>query len=260
MLRTNTMQVSSAIRSYHSNETSRWRINSEKIRRHPIGTDEKQSKQDRERIVQILEARLRTTTKINQDQAGISSNDAISKIARRLEQLLFESSSTHASHCDLSTLDDRLRLLLTVQTIQRRCLKKTSSKGSNNINKKALLLSSSSSSEKYRSQQLRKVLGKEKYFHVKKLVHEIKLAKNNKVATMKCCATTGICSRPFGSNLPKAVSDLFFHTSLVDAFDRLPLGTCDESYHNKRKICWDDLIATAENNLRAYNKWSGIGN
>ena len=255
MLRTNTMPVSAAIRSHRWNDVRL--MNSGKICRDDDHHHHEQH--SRKKVVQRLEARLRNAASANKDNEEGAHDDAnLAKMALRLEQLLFESSTSLASHCDVSTLDDRLRLLFTVQTIQRRLLFK---KGSNPKSSSKFTSSSSSSSSLQtltRAQKLRKILGKERYYHAQELVREIKNAKNNKVATMKCCSTTGVCSRPFRDTFPKVVSDLFFHTPLIDAFERMPLdSTTTTSHHHGKASYWDELIDTAEKNLQAYNKWSG---
>jgi hypothetical protein len=178
----------------------------------------------RGKIVEILADRLR-----DQSEAKHRSKN-IPKMAKGLEQLLFQSAFSDASHCDLSTLDERIRLLLTV-TIQRR-------------------LKNKSSNKRNRSQVLRKTLGKEKYAYIQNLVGEIRLQKNKKVAAMKCCSEDGICSIPFQKTLPQPVRDLFFGTALLDAFERSPL-------ENENKVDWDGLVANAEENLHSYHKWAG---
>jgi hypothetical protein len=178
----------------------------------------------RGQIVEILADRLRDQSEEKHR------NENIPKIAKGVEQLLFQSAFSDASHCDLSTLDERIRLLLTL-AIQRRLKNKTSNM-------------------RNRSQVLRKTLGKEKYFYIQNLVGEIRLQKNKKVATLKCCSDNGVCSIPFRKTLPQPVRDLFFDTALLDAFERSPL-------ENVNKVNWDGLVANAEENLLAYHKWAG---
>lgn len=178
----------------------------------------------RGRIVGILEGRLRDQSE------GKQRSENIPNMAKGLEQLLFQSAFSDTSHCDLSTLDERIRLLLTV-TIQRR-------------------LKNKSSNKRNRSQVLRKTLGKEKYFYIQNLVGDIRLQKNKKVATMKCCSEDGVCSIPFRKTLPRPVRDLFFDTALMDAFERSPL-------ENVNKVNWDGLVKDAEENLQAYRNWAG---
>ena len=244
------MPVSAAIRSHRWNDVRL--MNFGKIGHEDDHHEEQQS---RKKVVQRLEARLRNATSANKNNEEAANDDAnLAKMALRLEQLLFESSTSLASHCDVSTLDDRLRLLLTVQTIQRRMLFK---KGGSNQKSTSKLTSSLQTTTLTRAQKLRTILGKERYYHVQELVREIKNAKNNKVATMKCCSTTGVCSRPFRDTFPKVVSDLFFRTPLIDAFERMPLDSATTSSHHGKTSYWDELIETAEKNLHEYNKWSG---
>jgi hypothetical protein len=172
----------------------------------------------RTKVTLILDDRLRSLNKAPHDEI-------ISQLAKRLEQLLFQSATSFESYCELPTLEPRLRIVLTVQ-LQRRLSK---------------------SSKLNRGRILRKILGKAKFNRVQDLVRDIRLQKNKKVATMKCSG--GTCSLPFRQRLPQPVRDLFFNTSLLDAFERSPL-------ENSPILEWDALIAAAEDNLQAYHEWA----
>ena len=143
--------------------------------------------------------------------------EQIKKIAKCLEQFLFQSSSSFAVYSDLSTLENRIRLELTVK-LQRRLTMST---------------------KRNRTQILVKTLGRGKYIRVQDLVREIKLEKNKKVATMKCSG--GVCSIPFRGSLPQVVRDLFFETALLDAFER-------SSLEKIATFDWDVLMTNAEDN------------
>lgn len=127
---------------------------------------------------------------------------------------------------DRSTLDTRLRSLMTVLVRRRMC----------------------SAAQRQRSQILQRIL-RDRYVYVRNLVRDITLAKVKKVAKLKCNGVE--CGPSFGQNLPTAVRNLFFGTTLVHAFekysvDRLP--TLD----------WELLIEQAEENLRQFNQWEGM--
>ena len=170
--------------------------------------------EERVNVVRLLEDRLEDHTKSLKDTQ---------KAARCLEELLFRSAPSIATYQDLSTLENRVSAILTVQ-VQRRLHK---------------------SCKKNRSCHLRKTMGKELYTQAQQLVQEIQLCKNQKVASMKCHG--GTCSRPFRDSFPPAVRHLFFETELINAFQKSPLERIP--FYD-----WKQLIQDAQENLQAYRK------
>jgi hypothetical protein len=183
--------------------------------------EENQVQAVRSKFTLVLEHRLASRF----SGKGKDKDQVLKKLAKFLEQLLFQSSSSFAEYSDLSTLENRMRLELTVK-LQRRLTMSTKQK---------------------RTQILIQILGKKKFIRVKKLVATIKLEKNKKVATMKCSGE--VCSIPFRGSLPQVVRDLFFETALLDAFER-------SSLEKIAKLDWDVLMTNAEDNLRAYQVWT----
>ena len=191
---------------------------------HDALKDEKSQVQAvRSKVTLVLEHRL-----FSRCSGKGKDTDQIKKIAKCLERFLFQSSSSFAAYSDLSTLENRIRLELTVK-LQRRLTMST---------------------KRNRAQILMKCLGREKYVRVQDLVGEIKSEKNKKVATMKCSG--GVCSIPFRGSLPRVVRDLFFETALLDAFER-------SSLEKVATFDWDVLMINAEDNLRAYKAWAQHG-
>jgi hypothetical protein len=182
--------------------------------------EESQVQGVRSQVTLVLEHRL-----YSRFSGKVKNTDQIKKIAKCLEQFLFQSSSSFSNYSDLSTLESRMCLELTVK-LQRRLTMST---------------------KRSRTQILIRTLGKEKYIRLRDLVCEIKLEKNKKVATMKCSG--GVCSIPFRGSLPRPVRDLFFETALLDAFER-------SSLERIATFDWNVLMTNAEDNLRAYKVWA----
>jgi hypothetical protein len=144
--------------------------------------EESQVQAVRSKVTLVLEHRLASRF----SGKGKDQHQILKKLAKFLEQLLFQSSSSFAEYSDLSTLENRMRLELTVK-LQRRLTMST---------------------KQNRTRILIRILGKKKFIRVQDLVVKIKLEKNKKVATMKCSG--GVCSIPFRGSLPQVVRDLFF--------------------------------------------------
>jgi hypothetical protein len=191
----------------------------------PLKDEESQVQAVRRKVTLILEHRLSSRFS---DEGKDKDKDQIKKIAKCLEQFLFQSSSSFAKYSDLSTLENRMGLVLTVK-LQRRLLPV--------------------STKRNRTQILIRTLGREKFTSGQDLVREIKLEKNKKVATMKCSGRGVCCSIPFRESLPRVVRDLFFETALLDAFER-------SSLERIPTFDWDVLMTDAEENLRAYKVWA----
>lgn len=150
--------------------------------------------------------------------------------AKVLEEMLFRSANTFSAYQDMSTLESRIRIVVTVK-LQRRMMQ-----AKRNITA--------------RQQALQKCLQEANYSKAANLVQEIQLAKNKKVATMKCSG--GQCSRggpSFKENFPLAVRNLFFNTALIDAFEKAPVQRLSS-------LDWDTLIQVAEKNLDEYKESS----
>ena len=174
----------------------------------------------RRKVTVILQKRLLMTG------GTLAKKDDIQKAAESLERKLFQSSTSFEAYSNLSTLDERIRILITIQ-LQRR------------MNK---------SNRRDRIQTLTTIMGAEMYSRIEELVKEIKLIKNQKVATMKCSGDS--CSASFvkDGNFPEPVRNIFFNTGLLDAFERSPLDKAAQ-------VNWDTLLATASQNMKAYLEW-----
>ena len=192
--------------------------------------------------------------------------------------MLFRQAKDLRRYKDITTLDDRLRGLMTILVRKKMMGKKnfTNTTTTNNNKKNKNNNSSNSNNENssgvrnqqqiiIRTRTLLEILGREKFLHCQELVHKLRLAMNTKVAQLKCsnnnnnnntiaCGDDGgsrgsrVCGRMFGTELPKAVRVLYFETLLVTAFDRYPLCRLPN-------VNWDTLIKQAEINLKEFYSW-----
>eukprot|EP00980_Cylindrotheca_fusiformis_P001808 scaffold408_cov71-Cylindrotheca_fusiformis.AAC.9 len=153
-------------------------------------------------------------------------NEDVRQAAKVLETMLYRSAPTFTAYQDMSTLESRIRTVVTVK-LQRRMQTK------NKVSIRRQALESSLQTN---------------YKEASDLVQEIQLVKNKKVATMKC-TQEGICTRPFRENFPPVVRCLFFETALIDAFEKTPVNRLSS-------IDWENLICTARKNLKAYQESS----
>mmetsp|Transcript_113753 Transcript_113753/g.170133 ORF Transcript_113753/g.170133 Transcript_113753/m.170133 type:complete len:213 (+) Transcript_113753:87-725(+) len=177
----------------------------------------------RTKMSKLLEARLKS------GKAEDLPPHKSKQMVERLEHLLFQASPSLFAYQDKETLNDRMRSVVTAMMVQRRLQQRFSTR-------------------KSRSTILLKTLGRENFRKARTLVQEIRLCKNQKVATMKC-TPGGVCTRPFRESFPPAIRSLFFETSLMDAFERAPIAKIPT-------LKWTELIGSAEENLRAYREWS----
>ena len=194
----------------------------------------------RDKVIRIIESKLSKTN--GQRDAP---TECITSIAKALEEKLYSTSKSNQTYCDMSTLDERIRVLVTAQ-LQRRLLKKC---------------------RENRTQQLKEIVGLPRYKIVYDLVQDIKIQKNEKVASMECLGggsstlynnmndptppmTAKTCSRPFKETLPLPVRKLFFETKLVEVFEKSPISSA-------KLVNWDELIHEAKTNLEKYLEWNG---
>lgn len=195
-----------------------------------------QDDQVRGEVLLTLEQRLR-----QKPGSPTIPDQCITRAAKYLEQYLFRTAYSFEDYGDLSTLDQRIQIFLTVQ-VKRRLVKNC---------------------KRNRTETLRLVMGDDRYFIVRDLVRQIKLEKNTKVASMKCSTgsycppnTTGggarrSCSISFEKDtvLPQPVRNLSFGTALLDAFEKSPVERIQQ-------MDWNALVAQAEENLGAYSQWA----
>jgi hypothetical protein len=152
--------------------------------------------------------------------------EQIPKTASALEQLLFKQSKNLRAYTDRSTMDLRLRSLMTVLVRRRMC----------------------DSAQRQRTQILVRLLGKEKYQLIQHLVREVRLAKMKNVAKLKCNGV--VCGATFGENLPEVVRRLYFETTLLQCFEKYSLDRL-------RGLDWEMLMEQAQENLRDFRMWGG---
>lgn len=179
--------------------------------------------------------------------------------------MLFRQAKDLRRYKDITTLDDRLRGLMTILVRKKMMGKKNfintntntlknnnSSNSNNNINKNSSRRGRNQQQIIIRTRTLLEILGREKFSHCQELVHKLRLAMNTKVAQLKCSMYNNnggkVCGRMFGTELPKAVRVLYFETLLVTAFDRYPLCRLPN-------VNWDTLIKQAEINLKEFYSW-----
>jgi hypothetical protein len=185
--------------------------------RGPLSQDENRNQIRRKIRNKLLELLQTKFPQAHQDTRHLA--------AKILEEMLYRSASSFDEYQDLSTLESRIRIVVMVK-LQRRMQTKNS--------------------KAFRTKVLQRCL-QSNYLKASELVRAIQLAKNEKVATMKC--TGGACSRPFQENFPFVVRNLFFDTALIDAFEKTPVQRISS-------LDWDDLIDTAEKNFKAYHESS----
>jgi hypothetical protein len=95
------------------------------------------------------------------------------------------------------------------------------------------------------------------YVQTKALVNDIKVAKLQKVATMKGCnSDTGVCPYRSQKNefaaeepFPKPVRDLFFHVPLVTSFEKTPISKLST-------LDWDGMLQDARQKLDAFREYN----
>lgn len=152
----------------------------------------------------------------------------ISKTARALEHLLFRQAKDLRAYKDASTLDGRLRGLMTI-LVRRK------------------MMGGNSSRKTYdRTRLLIQILGPQRFKHCKDLVQKVKRARTNKVAKLKC--NNVVCGRTFDQQLPPVVRMLYFETFLIDAFEKYPINKLPN-------LDWNMLIDQAELTLRDFELW-----
>jgi len=174
--------------------------------------------------------------------------------AERLEELLFKTSKSVASYSDITTLDKRLRTLIT--TMQKR---KDRSSASAIATAKQGTKQSTSSTERQKRDVLVRLLGHAKMVRVFKIVAEIKLIQLGREVTegkpfaarIRKCGPSGCsfmvpCER--GQKAPKVVKDLFFNTAIVTAMEK-------STPEQLEKLPWDELLAQGDARLAAYHDW-----
>ena len=153
----------------------------------------------------------------------------ISKTARALEHLLFRQAKDLRAYKDASTLDGRLRGLMTI-LVRRKMM------GRNSSRRKTY----------DRTRLLIQILGPQRYKHCKDLVQKVNCARTNKVAKLKC--NNVVCGRTFDQQLPPVVRMLYFETFLIDAFEKYPMNKLSN-------LDWNMLIDQAELTLRDFELW-----
>lgn len=160
-------------------------------------------------------------------QENGADDEQIHSTARALEQLLFKQAKDLRSYQDKTTLDDRLRGLLTILVRKKMMCKAKNAK-------------------KERARRLIQILGMDRYKHCIELVQKIKIAKANKVSRLRCNSQT--CTRRLETNMPPVVRALYFETTMVHAFDKYPID-------NLGNVDWCVLIEQAECNLHEFQMW-----
>jgi hypothetical protein len=167
---------------------------------------------------------------VNPNTEDGNSSEQIPKTARALEQLLFKQTKNLKDYEDRSTLDLRLRSLMTVMVRRRMC----------------------ASSQRQRSQVLIRALGStSRYQQAKNLVSKIRLAKTRKVAALNCNGDESYeAAKTFGQNLPPVVRRLYFETELVQCFEKSPV-------ERLAYLDWDHLMEQAHEYLRDFRMWEG---
>jgi hypothetical protein len=153
--------------------------------------------------------------------------EQIPKSAKALEHLLFKQKRSIHEYLDLSTLDSRLRVIMSVKVQRRMC----------------------TSAQNNRSLALHKLLGLKRYKYVRDLVKDINMAKMKMTASLKCNGDT--CGMGFRKYLPHQVRLLFFETRLVQAFQKHPVERLLQG------VDWSAMIEEAEGNLLLFEEWAG---
>lgn len=193
-------------------------------------------------------------------------HQTIHQTATTLEHLLYQhSQKSIKTYQDLSTLDSRLRGLMTI-LVRRRIMKRTgqskkriSSGGSSGCHNTRTIGDGTPTGREIpfprartRSQILWKILGKSKYKEIEQLLQEIRLAKMKKVASFcgsnQCTTSLRLCGKTFDTQLPQVVRQLYFETPLIDCFERYPLEKLPH-------LPWQVLLDQAQSNLLAYKLW-----
>jgi hypothetical protein len=178
-----------------------------------------------------------------------SDPEQVQKTARVLEQLLFKQANQNLkTYMDKSTLDGRLRSLMTVLVRRKMIMNQSINKSSSSP--------SSSSRKHHRSVMLQRMLGRERYLQVRDLVRQIQITKMKKAMSLQC--GTGrygvmICGKTFGENLPAIIRRLYFETTLLQAFETYDLKRI------QKEVCWELLIEQARENLRNFKEWEAGG-
>lgn len=188
----------------------------------------------------------------------------IDATAKALEHLLFQQSQGNIKdYQDLSTLDSRLRDLMTV-LVRRRMMKRTLGTGKqpqqswkakrtiSGGSKAASTTNNAGNTQlSTRKKLLLQILGKVEFNRIEKLVLEIAEVKTKRVATFcgqQSCVPLRLCGQTFQTNLPSVVRQLYFETPLVDSWQRYPMEKLS-------RLPWKEMVHQAQSNLLAYQMW-----
>jgi hypothetical protein len=170
------------------------------------------------------DARVRLSGSSSTTTTTTTDPEHIPKTARVIEQMLFRQAKSLSDFTDRSTLDSRIRVLMTI-LLQRRMCK---------------------DSQRNRTQILQQLMGRTRYQQAAHLVHEIRQAKTARVAQLHC---QQFCGAGFDHTIPSPVRNLFFQTSLMAAFEKYPMERLN-------RVDWRALMEQAEENLRVYKDYA----
>lgn len=182
-------------------------------------------------------------------------------MAQDLEQALFEMAPTLHDYSNVHTL--RLRLSLVLPIVRKQWNKKKNNKNKKNAklvdsikrNQEACL----PPQEKHQQQQqrpqrrsLQEELGESVYQSIHDLVQTIRMERNQLVgANCAKCRFIG-AAKSFGCKFDRPVADLFFHTPLIEAWEKhCHLLTVQD----KDADSWIRLQVQAQEHLNAFLEW-----
>jgi hypothetical protein len=167
-------------------------------------------------------------------QQNGKTREEVHAMAQAVEHLLFQNSTSFQRYGDVSTLDARLRSILTAKVHRR--LVQHSIQGD------------------HRSQVLHKILGSERYNQTRLLIRDIRDEKNKLGSTQLTCSPGTCCTGTarllsFHVQMPKPVKEIVFGaTPLLDAFEKSPVDTL-------HRLEWNTLISNGRTSLEVYRKW-----
>jgi hypothetical protein len=241
----------------------------------------------RRRMIQQLYRRLERFPQQPNLTSIQKQREATYRAAQVLEDQLYKQSSSLLDYQDWDIIKERLRSILARRLCQLSLHPKETSKTAVSTNRKnstnkddhhqgtisgqtpsALSshhLQPETSSPNDRSTVLKTLLGgQDKYQEIRSLVQAIQTVKLQQVVSLRGCYSSGIgiacrttssiTSHPpvqtaFSGQFPPEIKQLFFHTPLVDAFERTPV-------YKLASLNWTLMVQQALRNLQAFHQFN----
>jgi hypothetical protein len=218
----------------------------------------------RRRMVQRLYRRLERLPKLQQQQQQPDSQGDKYKAAQFLERYLYKTSPLQ-EYQDWNIIKERLRSMLAI----RLCLRSLQEKNKKNKRSGSAIRGGVATNNGAQQQQpfppsrsavLKEVL-KDHYHETATLVQSIQSVKLQQVVSLKGCCSQSACrlvrthyhhhhyKSDFDGQFPDPLKNIFFHTPLVQAFEKTPVEKLDT-------LPWPQMFQEARRNLKAFEEYN----